>query len=228
MPPAELPDSSDIDTLSPDLKDFFYRHFDSKTYAEMRTQLIWRLQFLMTNPIIRQMFSALKTKLDIGNEMDAGKIILIDNSKQKLGDEGAEFFGRFFIALVLAAAQQRAGRPQSEKLPCYFYIDECQNVIRRDEKISTILDECRSQKIAMIMAHQRSAQITSPNCSMPLRTAPSAWPTVTTRPSTLPTSSAHPLTSCAAYTSSSLLFALPIKRRRSTLATSTLMTELKC
>ncbi|MGA7452487.1 MAG: hypothetical protein WBW73_14765 [Rhodoplanes sp.] len=152
-----------IDTLSPDLKDFFYRHFDSKTYAETRTQLIWRLQFLMTNPIIRQMFSALKTKLDIGNEMDAGKIILIDNSKQKLGDEGAEFFGRFFIALVLAAAQQRAGRPQSEKLACYFYIDECQNVIRRDEKISTILDECRSQKIAMIMAHQRSAQITSPN-----------------------------------------------------------------
>ena len=59
--------------------------------------------------------------------------------------------------------QQRAGRPQREKLPCYFYIDECQNVIRRDEKISTILDECRSQKIAMIMAHQRSAQITSPN-----------------------------------------------------------------
>ena len=152
-----------IDTLSPDLKDFFYRHFDSKTYAETRTQLIWRLQFLMTNPVIKQMFSALKTKLDIGKEMDAGKIILIDNSKQKLGDEGAEFFGRFFIALVLAAAQQRAGRPHSEKLPCYFYIDECQNVIRRDEKISTILDECRSQKIAMIMAHQRSAQITSPN-----------------------------------------------------------------
>ena len=109
------------------------------------------------------MLSALKTKLDIGTEMNAGKIILIDNSKQKLGDEGAEFFGRFFIALVLAAAQQRAGRPQSDKLPCYFYIDECQNVIRRDEKISTILDECRSQKIAMIMAHQRSAQITSPN-----------------------------------------------------------------
>lgn len=95
--------------------------------------------------------------------MDAGRIILIDNAKQKLGDEGSEFFGRFFIALVLAAAQQRAGRPQSQKLPCYFYIDECQTVIRRDEKISTILDECRSQKIAMIIAHQRTAQITSAN-----------------------------------------------------------------
>lgn len=152
-----------IALLPRDKQEFFKKHFDSKTYAETRQQLIWRLQFLMTNPVIKQMFSALKTKLDIGKEMDAGKIILIDNGKNRLGDEGSEFFGRFFIALVLAAAQQRAGKPQSEKVPCYFYIDECQNVIKRDEKISTILDECRSQKIAMIMAHQRTAQITNPN-----------------------------------------------------------------
>jgi hypothetical protein len=117
----------------------------------------------MTNPVIKQMFSALKTKLDIGKEMDAGKIIVIDNSKEKLGDEGAEFFGRFFIALVLAAAEQRSGRPQSAKRPCFFYIDECHNVIKRDEKISTILDECRSQKIGMILAHQRMSQITNAN-----------------------------------------------------------------
>ena len=145
---------------------FFYDKetgFLSKTYADTRNQLIWRLQFLMTNPVIKQMFSALKTKLDIGKEMDAGKIVVIDNSKQRLGDEGAEFFGRFFIALVLAAAEQRAGRPQHAKRPCFFYIDECQNVIRRDEKISAILDECRGQKIGMILAHQRTAQISSAN-----------------------------------------------------------------
>jgi hypothetical protein len=117
----------------------------------------------MTNTAIKQMFTAPKTKLDIGREMDAGKIILIDNSKQRLGEEGAEFFGRFFIALVFAAAEQRSGRRQSEKRPCFFYIDECQNVVRRDEKISAILDECRSQKIGMILAHQRTSQITSDN-----------------------------------------------------------------
>jgi hypothetical protein len=153
-------------TLPEQRRAFFYNAetgFLSKTYSDTRNQLIWRLQFLMTNPVIKQMFSALKTKLDIGKEMDAGKIILIDNSKRRLGDEGAEFFGRFFIALVLAAAEQRAGRPQHAKRPCFFYIDECQNVIRRDEKISAILDECRSQKIGMILAHQRTAQITSAN-----------------------------------------------------------------
>ncbi len=137
--------------------------FLSKTYTETRNQLIWRLQFLLSNPIIRQMFSAMKTKLDIGKEMDAGKVILIDKSKKRLGDEGSEFFGRFFIALVLAAAEQRAGRRQDQKKPCYFYIDECQNVIRRDEKISAILDQCRSQKIGMILAHERTAPIINDN-----------------------------------------------------------------
>ena len=147
-------------------REFFYDRetgFLSKTYVDTRNQLIWRLQFLMTNQVIKQMFSAPKTKLDIGKEMDAGKIIVIDNSKRRLGDEGAEFFGRFFIALVLAAAEQRAGRAQREKRPCFFYIDECQNVIRRDDKISAILDECRSHKIGMILAHQRTTQITSEN-----------------------------------------------------------------
>ncbi len=152
-----------IDTLAPDARDFFYKQFNTKTYADTRNQLIWRLQFLMTNPIIRTMFSSLKTKLDIGKEMDAGKIILINNSKALLGDEGSEFFGRFFIALILAAAQQRSNRKESDKLPCFLYIDECHNVIKRDEKIPTILDECRSQKIALILAHQRTEQITSPN-----------------------------------------------------------------
>jgi hypothetical protein len=60
---------------------------------------------------------------------------------------------------VLAAAQQRSTRRSDQKPPVYFYIDECQTVIARDEKIPTILDECRSQNIALIMAHQRTKQI---------------------------------------------------------------------
>ncbi|MGD1083004.1 MAG: hypothetical protein ABR881_32220 [Candidatus Sulfotelmatobacter sp.] len=155
-----------LEQLPPDQRDFFFnKHngFDSKTYQETRNQLIWRLQLLMSNPVFKAMFAAPKTKLDIGREMDAGKVILISNSKSALGDEGAEFFGRFFIALILAAAQQRSGRAASQKLPCYVYIDECQTVISRDTKIATILDECRSQKIGLILAHQRTEQIKDPD-----------------------------------------------------------------
>jgi hypothetical protein len=148
--------------LPPDERHFFFdKHngLESKTYQDTRNQLIWRLQFLMSNPVMKAMFSAPKTRLDISKEMDAGKVILINNSKSVLGEEGAEFFGRFFIALILGAAEQRSGRAAKDKLPCYVYVDECQTVIRRDTKIATILDECRSQKIGLVLAHQRTEQI---------------------------------------------------------------------
>jgi hypothetical protein len=112
---------------------------------------------------MRAMLTATVTRFRIGEAMDTGKVVIINNSKARLGDQGAEFFGRFFIAQVLAAAQQRSSRSRGDKPPVYFYIDECQNVIARDEKIPTILDECRSQNIALIMAHQRIKQITSEN-----------------------------------------------------------------
>ena len=84
--------------------------FHSKTYDSTRKEVVWRLDYLLTNPVLRSMFSATHTKLDMGKEMDAGKVIIINNSKAILGDEGAEFFGRFFIALIARAAQQRAGK----------------------------------------------------------------------------------------------------------------------
>jgi hypothetical protein len=35
-------------------------------------------------------------------------------------------------------------------------------VIAKDTRIPVLLDECRSQKIALVLAHQRTAQLTSP------------------------------------------------------------------
>ena len=152
-----------IDKLPPDLKDFFYKDFNEKGYADRRREVLQRLRLLLDNETMRAMLTATVTRFRISEAMDTGKVVIINNSKARLGDQGAEFFGRFFIAQVLAAAQQRSSRQRGDKPPVYFYIDECQNVIARDEKIPTILDECRSQNIALIMAHQRTKQITSEN-----------------------------------------------------------------
>jgi hypothetical protein len=152
-----------IAKLPHDLQEFFAKEFTTKVYEDRRKEIIWRLRLLLENDAMRGMLLALRTRFNIAEAMDAGKVIIINNSKARLGEQGAEFFGRFFIAQVLAAAQQRTSQKQQDKKPVYFYIDECQNVIARDERIPTILDECRSQKVALILAHQRTEQITSPN-----------------------------------------------------------------
>lgn len=154
-----------IGTLDDRLRQFFEdkaHGFYAKTYAETRSQIIWRLDFILTNDTMRAMFASPTTRLKIGDAMNSGKIILIDASKATLGDEGSEFYQRFFLALILAAAQQRAKLKPEDKTPVYCYLDECQWV-RNDQKLATILDECRSQKIGLILAHQRTEQITDKN-----------------------------------------------------------------
>jgi hypothetical protein len=151
--------------LNPQAAQFFENRetgFYSETYKSTRKEIVWRLDYLMTNPVLRTMFAATQTRLDMGKAMDEGKIVVINNSKDVLTDEGAEFFGRFFIALITRAAQARSGRTQEDKKPCYVYIDECHTVIAKDTRIPTMLDECRSQRIALILAHQRTAQLTAP------------------------------------------------------------------
>ena len=151
-----------LSKMHPDDQTFFLKgEFDSKTYAETKQQLLWRIRDLTTKvPLLRDMFKSPTTKIDIGKEMDAAKVIVIDNAVAKLS-VGSEFFSRFFLALILSAAQQRAGRSDREKLPCYVYIDECDTVISNDQSVPSILHRCRSQKIGLILAHQEIQQIKS-------------------------------------------------------------------
>jgi hypothetical protein len=143
-----------VDQLDEDDQTFFRKEFKSNVYKERRPEVLVRLRLLLSNPHFRAMFTAPRTKVHLGQLMNEGKIIIIDNSKAKLGESGT-FFARLFVALILGEAERRVG---TEK-PVYVYVDECQNVIENDPKIATILDECRSKRIALILSHQRIAQI---------------------------------------------------------------------
>lgn len=137
--------------------------FDAPTYKETKMQVLWRLRLILSNEYLRQIFTVPKSNIDFFKLLDSRKLIIIDNSKDILGEDGSEFFGRFFIAILWMAAVSRSRLRPEDKIPVYVYLDECADVIKRDEKIATILDQCRSQKIALTMAHQRIAQIVSPN-----------------------------------------------------------------
>jgi len=142
--------------LPEDLQNFF--KIEWRDYDRTRGELKWRMRLIMGRTLTKQMFSAPKTRFDIGKAMDGGKVVVIDNAQSKLHEEGSSFLGRFFVARIWAAATARALR-HGPKKPVYVYIDEAHIVIKSDPKIAAIIDECRSQKVALILAHQRAKQI---------------------------------------------------------------------
>lgn len=148
-----------IDQLDPTARRFFETEFDSKEFAATKTQVLRRLYGVLENRTFERMFSKPQSRFDMFLELNAGKLILINTAKSLLKEQGTEIFGRFFIALIAQAAQERATLPARERLPAMVYVDEAQDYF--DQNITTILSQARKYRVGMVMAHQYLGQLTS-------------------------------------------------------------------
>jgi hypothetical protein len=144
-----------IQHLPPDLQHLFdtSKNGEWHSYDATLNELKWRMRLLLESDLIKQIFLAPKTRFRIADAMDNGNVLVIDNSEAKLHKDGSAFLGRYFIAQIWGAATARSGRQQHQKKPVYVYIDEADTVI--DSTVAEIIDRCRSQRIALILAHQR-------------------------------------------------------------------------
>ena len=70
--------------------------------------------------------------------------------------EGCEILGRFFIALIAQAAQERAAIPDDRRRTTFVYIDEAQDYF--DESVEQLLNQARKYKVGLIIAHQNLDQ----------------------------------------------------------------------
>ncbi len=113
-------------------------------------------QFI-SNPIIRNMVGQQKNMLDFEKFMNEGKIVIINLSKGKLGEDNAALLGSMFITKIQQAALSRAKVEEEKRRDFYFYIDEFQNFATN--AFSTILSEARKYHLDLTIAHQYIAQL---------------------------------------------------------------------
>jgi hypothetical protein len=140
-------------------RDFFETQFDAAIFAQTKQQVVARLFAICENRTFDRMLTNPKSKLDLFSEINAGKVILINTAKDLLKGQGTEIFGRFFLALIAQAAQERATLPPSKRLPCYVYIDEAQDYLSTDSNFTMILEQARKQNVGVIVAHQYLSQL---------------------------------------------------------------------
>ena len=133
----------------------------NSNYTQCKPEIVSRIQGMLRDRTFRRMFADPRSTFNLTDEINSGKCILIDADKNYL-QERCELFGKFFISLVHRCALARADIPEDRKIPCYFYIDECQDFIKQDLKIPEILEQARKQNIGLILGNQFTTQITEP------------------------------------------------------------------
>jgi hypothetical protein len=135
---------------------FFQTQFFNKSFDDTRQQILYRIYDVLSTSVLARMFRNKRNKLNLFDAMNRGSLILIHTAKDLLKQEGCEILGRFFMALIAQAAQERAAIPKDERTPTFVYIDEAHDYF--DEKMETLLEQARKMQVGLILAHQHLAQ----------------------------------------------------------------------
>ena len=119
--------------------------------------LVNKLGQFLSDPLLRNIFGQKQNKVDITQLMNDQKIILINLSKGRIGEENSSFFGSMFLTKIKQAGMERAAIPEKERTDFYLYVDEFQNVVT--QTFENILSEARKYGLCLTIAHQYVGQI---------------------------------------------------------------------
>ncbi len=134
-----------IAQLPPGAQMFFETEFSHKSFTDTKRQIQRRLWGILENPTFERMLTAPKNRIDMFDALNSGKIVLVNTAKDFLKAERSSFFGRFFIALTLQAALERAALPEQNRRPAFLYIDEAADYF--DRNIDDLLTQARKYNL---------------------------------------------------------------------------------
>ena len=120
--------------------------------------LVNKLGQFISNPLLRNIFAQKENKINIEEIMKTKKILLINLSKGKLGEENSSFFGSMFITKIHQAGMARAAMREEDREDFYLYSDEFHNLVT--DTFENLFSESRKYGICNTVAHQYTAQLT--------------------------------------------------------------------
>lgn len=115
-------------------------------------------QFLSTS-FIRNIVGQPKSSFNVFEAMNQRKILLVNVSKGRIGEDNAQLLGAMLITKIQLAAMERVRISENERRDFYLYVDEFQNFAT--ESFASILSEARKYRLNLVIAHQYVGQLVS-------------------------------------------------------------------
>lgn len=131
----------------------YTKQFRSEAVAPIQNKIG---QFL-SSPLIRNIVGQVCSTIDLRRVMDEGKILLLNLSKGRIGEDNAALLGALFVTNLQLAAMSRVEVPEAERPDFFLYVDEFQDFAT--ESFANILSEARKYRLCLVVAHQYTGQL---------------------------------------------------------------------
>lgn len=149
----------------PNIRDELVRSFWQCEFAgwskAYRTEAVAAIQNkirpFLTNTNVRAIVSQPGRSLNLRKLMDEGKVLIVNLSKGRLGEDNSTLLGAFLVTCLQQAAMTRADIPEADRRDFYLYVDEFQNFTT--SSFATILSEARKYRLSLTLSHQYLKQL---------------------------------------------------------------------
>lgn len=145
----------------PLVKNFWYNEFakyNSRYRQEAISPILNKIGQFFSTELIRNILGQEKSTINIRQIMDEQKILIVNLSKGKLGEDNSNLLGSLLVAKLQIAAMSRVDILEKDRKDFYVYVDEFQNFTT--DSFASILSEARKYRLNLILAHQYISQLT--------------------------------------------------------------------
>ncbi|MFA5086514.1 MAG: CxxC-x17-CxxC domain-containing protein [Candidatus Paceibacterota bacterium] len=139
----------------PVVKAFWNKEFSrySQRYEVEATAAIQnKIGQFISSPLVRNIIGQEKSTIDIRKIMDEKKILIMNLSKGRIGEDSSRLLGALLITKLQLAAMSRVDISEKDRNDFVLYIDEFQNF--STDSFANILSEARKYRLSLILAHQ--------------------------------------------------------------------------
>lgn len=111
----------------------------------------------VSNRLVRNIVGQTTSSFDMREAMDQSKILLVDVSKGRVGEDASRLLGALLVTKIQLAAMSRIDIPKNERRDFVLIVDEFQNFATAS--FANILSEARKFNLSLVVAHQYVAQM---------------------------------------------------------------------
>jgi hypothetical protein len=160
-----LTDEKYVEEILPHVTDAVVRRYWTDQIAqtsdfhksEVLDYIVSKFGRFITNKVMRNIIGQSKSAFDFRKVMDEQKILLVNLSKGRMGEEDAKFLGLILVPKILIAAMSRQNMDPKLRKDFFLYVDEFQNYATED--FAVILSEARKYRLNLTVANQFISQI---------------------------------------------------------------------
>lgn len=145
---------------NPQVRDFWSREYEEYS-KRFRTEAIAPIQnkvgAFLADPRLNRILTSPRSSFDLREVMDEGRILLVNLSKGKIGEDAASLLGALLVAQIGVMGLGRSDQREEERRDFYLYLDEFQNFATLS--MAGMFAELRKYRVNLILAHQYLGQL---------------------------------------------------------------------